>query len=259
MSGRRWPWIVVVALVLAFLFTPALVVVLFAFNSSTSTSALDGLSLRWFDHVFADPEFTQALTNTLTAAAWTAAFDVLAGTAAALALTRLPRRWLTTLSSLFMVPVIVPGLLIGVALLAFFSRLHVTLAMPTVVVGHVVVTLPLVVVIVATRLERLDLSVVEAARDLGASAFTAFRRVLLPLIAPALAGSVLLAVAWSFDEFIITLFTNGGTPTVPILIFTQLRRGLDPSVNAVATLLLAGTTLMSVLAARTVSLRDLAR
>jgi spermidine/putrescine transport system permease protein len=257
MTARRLPWVLLVGVVLVFLFTPALLVVLFAFNATDSTSSFGGFSTRWFSAVFSNEEFTQALGNSATAAFWTAIFDVLAGTTAAVALTKLPRRYLTIFSTLYLLPVMVPGLLVGVALLAFFSRLDVRLSLTTVIIGHILVTLPLVVLVVGARLERLDLSVVDAARDLGASGWTAFRRILLPLIAPALIGSALLAVAWSLDEFIITLFTNGGTPTVPILIFTLLRRGLDPSVNAVAALLLAATTILGVIAARIVSLRGL--
>jgi spermidine/putrescine transport system permease protein len=259
MTASRLPWVFLVVVVLLFLFTPAVLVVLFAFNATDSTSSLGGFSTRWFSAVLSDDEFTQALGNSLIAAFWTAVFDVLAGTAAAVALTRLPRKYLTVFSTLYLVPIMVPGLLIGVALLVFFSRLDVRLGMTTVIIGHILITLPLVVLVVGARLERLDLSVIDAARDLGASGWTAFRRILLPLISPALAGSALLAVAWSLDEFIITLFTNGGTPTVPVLIFTLLRRGLDPSVNALAALLLAATTILGVIAARLVSLRDLSR
>jgi ABC-type spermidine/putrescine transport system permease subunit II len=259
MTARRLPWILLVAAVLLFLFTPALLVVLFAFNATDSTSSFGGFSTRWFSAVFSNDEYMQALGNSAIAAFWTALFDVLAGTAAALALTRLPRRYLSVFSSLYLIPVMVPGLMLGVALLVFFSRLDLPLSMTTVVIGHILITLPLVILVIGARLERLDLSVLDAARDLGASGWTAFRRILLPLIAPALAGSALIAIAWSLDEFIVTLFTNGGTPTVPVLIFTLLRRGLDPSVNALAALLLGATMILGVITARLVSLRDLRR
>jgi spermidine/putrescine transport system permease protein len=259
MTARRLPWILLVAAVLLFLFTPALLVVLFAFNATDSTSSFGGFSTRWFSAVFSNDEYMQALGNSAIAAFWTALFDVLAGTAAALALTRLPRRYLAVFSSLYLIPVMVPGLMLGVALLVFFSRLDLPLSMTTVVIGHILITLPLVILVIGARLERLDLSVLDAARDLGASGWTAFRRILLPLIAPALAGSALIAIAWSLDEFIVTLFTNGGTPTVPVLIFTLLRRGLDPSVNALAALLLGATMILGVITARLVSLRDLRR
>lgn len=257
MRARRWPWIAIVAAVLLFLFIPAVVVVLFAFNSSNSTSNFAGFSTRWFSAVFERDEYMTALENSLQAAVWTAAIDVVAGVGAALALTRLPRRVTSFLGGFFLVPIMVPGLILGVALLVFFSKIDLRLSMTTVVIGHVLVTMPLMVLILAARLERLDPAVMEAARDLGAGGWTAFRRILLPMIAPALIAGALLVVAFSLDEFIITLFTNGGTTTVPVLIFALLRRGLDPSVNAIATLLLALTTLLGVIAARIVASRGM--
>lgn len=257
MRTVRWPWIVVVAAVLVFLFVPAIVVVLFAFNSSDSTSSFAGFSTQWFTKVFDNSEYMGALENSLQAAFWTALIDVVAGVGAALALMRLPRRATTVLSSFFLVPIMVPGLILGVALLVFFSKIEMRLSMTTVVVGHVLVTLPLMILILSARMERLDPALIEAARDLGAGSWTAFRRILLPMIAPALIAGALLVVAFSLDEFIITLFTNGGSPTVPVLIFTMLRRGLDPSVNAVATLILAANLTLGVVAARLVSTRGL--
>jgi spermidine/putrescine transport system permease protein len=257
MKARRWPWIALVAGVLLFLFIPAVVVVLFAFNSSDSTSEFAGFSTRWFSSVFENSEYMSALENSLIAAAWTTVFDVVAGVGAALVLVRLPRRLTTVLSSAFLIPIMVPGLILGVALLVFFAKIEMRLLMTTVVIGHVLVTMPLMILIVSARLERLDPALIEAARDLGASGFTAFRRILLPMIAPALIAGGLLVFAFSLDEFIVTLFTNGGTTTVPVLIFALLRRGLDPSVNAIATLLLIGTTLLGVIAARIVSRRGM--
>jgi spermidine/putrescine transport system permease protein len=157
------------------------------------------------------------------------------------------------------VPLVIPWLFIGIALLTFFSRTQVTLSMTTIVIGHVIVTLPIVILIVTSRLTNLDPNVMEAARDLGAGAFQAFRRILLPQIAPALAGAALLAIATSLDEFVITLFTNGGVQTVPIVIYGSLRRGLTPSVNAIASLTLLATITLTIVAGRFVSVRELSR
>ena len=259
MKAARFPWVILVVGVLLFLFVPAILVVLFSFNASGSTSTFTGFSTQWYTKVFTTEEYMRALENSAVAAFWTALFDVIAGSAAAFGMVRMPRRWLAVFSSVYLIPIMVPGLLIGVSPLVFFSELEIRLSMFTVIVGHILITLPLVILVIGARLERLDLSVMDAARDLGASGFTASRRILLPMIAPALAASALLAVAWSLDEFIITLFTNGGTPTVPVLIFTLLRRGLDPSVNVVATLLLSATTILGLIAARFFSVRDLSR
>jgi ABC-type spermidine/putrescine transport system permease subunit II len=241
---------------MAFLFAPAIIVVLFAFNSENSTSKLYGLSTRWFSAALGNADFVAALTNSVKAAVFTALFVVVAGTLAALALVRMPSRVSNALTSFFTVPIIIPGLFFGVALLSFFSRVQLPLSMLTIVVGHVLITLPLVVLIVGARLQHLDMSILEAARDLGANSWQAFHKVLLPLIAPALVGSALLAVAWSLDEFIITLFMNGGTQTVPVLIFGRLRLGIDPSINAIAAILLLVTTAVTVIAGKFVSVSE---
>lgn len=243
--------------VLVFLFAPVVVMVAFSFNSSSSESSLDGLSVRWFAQAFRDPAFHEALANSLRVAAVTACLAAVLGTTAALGLARLSSRWTAVCAVFFSLPLVLPGLFAGIALLASFSRMAVQLSFWTVVAGHVLITIPLVIAIVGARLERVDRSLVEAARDLGAGSWTAFRKVTLPQLLPAIVGSVLLSIAWSLDEFIITLFVNGGTQTVPLFIFGQLHFGLTPAVNAVAAVMLAITVAVSALAGRFVSARDL--
>lgn len=247
----------IVALVLAFVFAPVLLVVLFSFNSApSSTLPIEGLTLDWYRKVFENPLYVEALQNSAVAAVLTALVSTVVGATAAVALARHRSRALDALSAVLMMPLMLPGLFIGVALLSFTSRIHLDLSLLTVVIGHVIVTVPLVVLIVNARMMQLDWSVVEAARDLGASSWTAFRRVILPQVAPALVGAALLALAWSADELIITLFTNGGDTTVPVLILGLTRRGLDPSINAVASLILLSTVVSSIVAARFISPRD---
>ncbi len=258
MRGAKLGAWAVVAVVLVFLFAPVVLVVLFSFNSGTSTSLpLQGLSLRWYRTVFSDPEATAAMANSVKVALGTVAFSLLVGTAAAFALARRSSRILSVLSSLILTPLIIPGLFIGIALLAFFSELHVGLSLWTAFVGHALITIPFVVVIVGARLARLDRSMMEAARDLGAGPVVAFRKVLLPVIGPALLGAGLLVLAWSADEFVITLFTYGSTPTIPVLIYTRIHGGLDPSINAIASLVLGVTILATSIAGRFISNRDL--
>lgn len=257
--SRTVSW-ALVGLVLAFLFAPVILVVLFSFNSTPNTSLpFEGFSLHWYSTVFGEETFIVAIEHSAEAAALTVAVDVIVGTLAAIGLTRVAPRLTAALTGLFLVPLVIPLLFIGIALLTFFSRLQIELSMATIVVGHVVVTLPIVILIVASRLERLDPTVMEAARDLGASAPQTFRRILLPQVAPALVGAALLALATSLDEFVITLFTNGGVQTVPIVIYGSLRRGLNPSVNAIASLMLLMTMTLTVLAGRFVSVRELTR
>jgi spermidine/putrescine transport system permease protein len=253
------PWLFVGTLV-AFLFAPVAVVVLFSFNSTASTSLpLTGVSLRWYDAAFANDLFVDALLNSVLVALVTAVFVAFVGANASFALTRRRSRLLDAFSAFVTTPLILPGLFLGVALLSFYNEINLRLSLTTVMIAHALVTLPFVVLIVNARLMRLDRSLEEAARDLGATPFQAFRKIIFPLIRAPLVGAVLIAVAWSFDEFIITFFTIGGRTTLPIMIWGLLRLGIDPSVNAIASIVLATTITVTVLAGRLISSRDLAR
>lgn len=247
-----------VSLIMAFLFAPVVLVVLFSFNSAPSTSfPIDGLSLRWYEQLSHSSVFWTALKNSLVAAGATIVIALITGTAAALALARHRSRLLDAMSALIVAPLVIPGLFLGLALFAFFNKLGVGLSLTTVIVGQVLVTIPLVVLVVNARLANTDTAMLEAARDLGATGFQSFRKVLLPLITPTLAGAALLVAAWSLDEVIVTLWTNGGDTTLPVMIFGLVRQGTDPSVNAIASLVLAGTTAATIVASRFVSPRDL--
>ena len=250
--GALVSWVFVGGL-LAFLFAPVAVVVLFSFNAASSTSLpFEGFSVRWYQSAFDNPLFRTSLKNSVVVAAATAALVTFIGVNASFALTRRPSRLLNAFSSFVTTPLIVPGLFLGVALLSFYNLAAMRLSLTTVIVGHTLITLPFVVLIVNARLMRFDRSIEEAARDLGATPFQAFRKIVFPLVRPALIGAVLIAVAWSFDEFIVTFFTIGGQTTLPIMIWGMLRRGIDPSVNAIASIILATTILATVVAARIV-------
>lgn len=249
-------WTFVTA-VLLFLFAPVVTVAVFAFNGSRSTSQLSGLSTRWFSSLLSDGTFHTAMVNTAVAALVTVVVDVLIGVPAAIGLIARGRASRVALSGALGAPMVVPGLLIGVAMVAFFGKVAVPLGLSTVILGHVLISLPLVVFILMARLQNLDLTILEAGRDLGASWFTALRLILLPILSPAIAGAALLAVAGSIDEFAITLFTNGGTTTVPLYLYGGLRFGVSPQINAIATLMLVVTTLTTVLAGRFIRPTDL--
>ena len=241
-----------------FLFAPVVLVVLFSFNSGTATGLpFQGFSFKWYQTLFDNPEFSTALTNSLIATVVTIIFVLIAGTAAALALSKHRSRFLDALSSLVVAPLVIPGLFLGLALFSFFNKVGVELSLITVIIGQSLVTVPLVVVIVNSRLANTDTAMLEASRDLGATGFQSFRKVLLPLIAPTLLGAALLVAAWSLDEVIVTLWTNGGHTTLPVMIFAMVRQGTNPSINAIASLVLVTTTLATIVASRFVSPRDL--
>jgi ABC-type spermidine/putrescine transport system permease subunit II len=257
--ARIVPW-AVTSMILVFLFAPVVLVVLFSFNAGTSTSPpLEGLSLRWYAQLLSDEEFLHAMYNSAIVAMATVVFVVIAGTASAFALSRRPGRLTSAASTLIIMPLIVPGLFLGVALLAFITRVGIEASLVTVFIGHALVTLPLVFLVLSARLAGLERASIEASRDLGASAPQAFMKVMLPALAPALVGAALLVAAWSLDEFIITLFTNGGDTTVPVLIYSRLRLGSDPSINAIASIVVAVTTAAAATAGRLIWGKDLRR
>ena len=258
--GATAIWWAIVAAILVFLFAPVAIVLLFSFNAAATTALpFAGFSLRWYERAFGDPLVRGALLNSCKVAIVVALFTGVTGTSAAFALARRRSRWLDAFTALVTAPLILPALFLGIALLSFYSQIGLDPSLWTAAIGHALVTLPFVVVIVNARLMRLDRSYEEAARDLGATSFQSFRFVVFPLVAPALLGAVLIVTAWSFDELVITFFTSGGEATLPVRIWGMLRRGIDPSVNAMASVILVTTIACTLLAGRFISGREIAR
>ena len=227
---------------LLFLYLPIAVVVLFSLNQSPRlTFPIEGLSLRWYEAVLTDPTFTAAITNSLIVGLVAAGTTAVLGTAAAFALVSVPTRLRAVLAVLFFAPIALPGLFLGLSLLSFFSRIDVELSLLTVAAAHFVFTFPYFLLIARVALDRLDPQLGELGADLGAGPFERFRRVTLPIIWPVLAAAAILAFALSFDEFIITFFVIGPQSTTPLVVWSSMRRSIDPSINALATLLLLVT------------------
>jgi ABC-type spermidine/putrescine transport system permease subunit II len=239
----------VTVLALGFLFVPLVLMVLFSFHETGGlTFPFEGFSLRWYEEVFATPEFRSALRNSAVVASCVAAVTLMLGTAAAYGLSRLPGRLRVPAAFLFFLPITLPGLFLGISLLVYFSRLDLTLSLTTVVIAHFVYVIPYYLLIASAALDRLDPALEESAADLGASPWLVFRRVTLPQVWPILVGATVLAFALSFDEFIITFFVIGSDSTLPMYIFSSLRRTVDPSINTISTLLLAVTLVLWVVA-----------
>jgi spermidine/putrescine transport system permease protein len=175
---------------------------------------------------------------------------VVIGSAGALALSRSRSRLASVAGLAWSVPLLIPALVLAVAMASAFRLLDVTLSFWTIVAGHVVVNAPLVYLVVMARLRGFDWTIVQAARTLGASSATAFRRITLPLLAPAMLGGAILSFAISLDNFVTTLFLTGGRSTLPLLIWSMMREGFSPTVNALATVLLLGTLLAAIVAER---------
>jgi spermidine/putrescine transport system permease protein len=223
-----------------FLIAPLAIVVLFSFHDTASLSfPFRGFSLRWYREVLSSFEFRQAAKNSVYVAIPASAITLVLGTLAAYGLSRSTSRLRGMLALLFFLPITLPGLFLGVALLVLFSRFQIELSLVTVTIGHLVYVFPYFLLIASAALSRLDVSLEEAAADLGATPGMVFRRVTLPQVWPVLVGAACLAFALSFDEFVITFFLIGSNSTLPLLIWSSMRRTVDPSINAISTLLMA--------------------
>ena len=250
LARRLDPLVLYSVALIAFLFAPVVIVVIFSFDRvGVGTFPLSGFSVHWYRQLASDPIFKEAAKNSALVALATAVISVALGTAAAFALVRHRVRFASGFTVLALLPIALPGLLLGVSLLSFFNWTHLQLSLWTVIVGHVLLTLPFVVLTMMSRLNGFDRSLEDAARDLGASELSTFRHVTFPLIRPSVIGSALLVAALSLDEFIVTFFTIGPTNTLPIVIWGQMRQGVSPSVNAISTIMLF-TTLVLVLVVR---------
>ncbi|WP_119274633.1 ABC transporter permease [Taklimakanibacter deserti] len=248
-------WRLFIFLVIAFLVTPLILVILFSFNSSALTSLpLTGFTFDWYRRLFANESFWPALTNSLIIGFTVAVLSVVVGTLAALALVRFKPKGADRLMALLSAPMMMPALIIGIALLVFFKRLlDVPLGLPTVILGHLVIIQPFVIAILHARLATFDWSLVESARDLGASPLRAFATITLPIIQPTIVGAALIALSISLDDFVITFLTIGAGNTLPTMVWGLVRTSLDPTINALATLLLVlsiGSTIVALSVSR---------
>ncbi|HEU4671664.1 MAG TPA: ABC transporter permease [Candidatus Limnocylindrales bacterium] len=239
----RWALRAWAAVILVFIYLPIVVLIVFSFeDSKTIGFPIRGLSTRWYEGIPDNDQLVGAIWTSIVIAVVVAVVSTLVGAMAAFPLVRARLRWPNAVRVLVTMPIMVPGVLLGVGLLVFLAGvLHIRLSLLTVVGGHLVLTMPFVVLIVSARLQGFDRGLEWAAADLGASPARTLRHVVLPLIAPAIAAGALISVTLSIDEFVVTFFTIGSQLTLPIYIYTQIKFGVTPEVNAVATLLLIAT------------------
>lgn len=237
-------------LVYLFLFAPIALLVAFSFNANKyGTFPFTGWTTAWYGEVFHNYQIQDALYTTLKVAAQVTVISTIVGTAAAFPLVRSRLPFRTGIRVGMTLPIMIPGLLIGISLLVLFTgTFHLQLSPETAVIGQSVYTTPFVLLIVAARLQGFDTLLERAAADLGANAFNRLRYVVLPLIMPAVFAGALFAFTLSLDEFIITLFLIGGHNTLPIYVYTQVKFGITPEVNALASLLLAASLVLIALA-----------
>ena len=228
--------------VLLFFYLPILVLVVDSFNASRFAGEWGGWSLRWYRRLAGERAIWHALRNTLIVAVSATAAPTVPGTAAAFALHRGRSRLQRVHYGLVYTPLVIPEILMGISLLLFFVALRVQLGLFTLFLAHVTFCISYVAMVVLARLQDFDDAVIEAAQDLGANGWITFRRVLLPMLAPGIAAGALLAFTLSIDDFVISFFVAGsGSTTLPILVYSMIKHGATPLINALSTLLLAVT------------------
>jgi len=238
----RFPLAMTVA-VLVFFYLPILILVVNSFNAARFGGSWQGFSLAWYGQLFHSPEIWQAVRTTLIIAVGATAVSLVLGTTAAFALHRHAGSRLQRLHyTMIYTPLVVPEILMGISLLMAFVAVGARLGLVTIFLAHVTFCVSYVAIVVLARLQDFDFSLLEAARDLGASGWQSTRKVLLPLLLPGLAAGGLLAFTLSVDDFVITFFVAGpGSTTLPLRIYSMIKFGSPALINALSTLLLAVT------------------
>src|SRR3954453_17700217 len=235
---------------LAFMYLPIVILVIYSFNGSRLGTVWGGWSLRWYVELFHDRAMLEATLMSFRVAAASATLATLLGTLGAVALSRGEGfRGRTLFSGMLYAPLVMPEVITGLSLLLLFVAIDAGRGFWTVTIAHTTLTMCFVAVVVQSRLGGLDRSLEEAAMDLGCDPFRAFLRVTLPLIAPAIAAGWMLAFTLSLDDLVIASFTTGpGSTTLPIRIYSQVRLGVNPEINALCTLIIAVIAVLIVVA-----------
>jgi spermidine/putrescine transport system permease protein len=261
---RRWLLGIWSALALLYLFIPVFIIVLFSFNDNKGrfNFTWEGFTLSHWAHPFADPDLAAALRTSLEIAVIATLIATALGTFMAMALVRYRFRGRSTVDFFIFLPLSTPEVVLGAALLALFLTVNFNTGFLTIVIAHVMFCVSYVVVTVKARLEGMDRHIEEAAMDLGATEWTTFRKVTLPMIAPGVAAAALLSAALSIDDYVITSFNAGQTTTFPLFIFGATRQGVPPEVNVLATMLLVAVLVLmglNVLIQRRLARREMRR
>ena len=250
------------ALIYIFLYGPIALIVGFSFNAGRYAMDWQGFSLQWYGKAFSNPLITQALATSLTIAGSTAFLSAIIGTLTALGLERVSGWPRHVFDALLYIAIMVPGIVIGISTLIAFVTLFsivnpfllavwnikVEMGIWTVIAAHVLFNIAVVCLLVRARLSGMDRSLVEASDDLYATPFGTFRQIVLPLLTPSILAGFLMSFTFSFEDFIITFFVAGPNVTLPIYVFSSIRRGVTPEINAVGTVVLLSSLFLLVIA-----------
>lgn len=240
MKKKRQPLLSIHAfLMMAFIYVPILIIIIYSFNDTRLSGNWEGFTFEWYISLFDNRNVMEALMNSLTVAVVSTIISTMLGTAAALGLRDLGRRGRSGMNGLLYLPVIIPDIIMGLSLLVLFSQLNIPLGKTTVMIAHITFSISYVYVVVSARLSGMGKQLDEAAQDLGATPWQAFRHVTLPQIAPGIISGALIAFTLSLDDFMVSFFVAGpSSTTLPIYIYAQVKRGISPEINALCTILI---------------------
>ena len=236
--------------IFGFLYVPIVILIVFSFNDTRTVARLTGFSLEWYQKLFDNRELLTAARNSLIIGVTSNLVSTVFGTLTALGMDRFRFRLRTAFDAVLYLPIVIPEIVMGISLLLFFnlaffpviewvSGTSLSLGLWTILIGHIAFNIPFVYVIVRARLVGFDRTLEEAARDLGANEWRTFWRVTFPLLLPGILGGALMVFTLSLDDFLVTAFTAGtASPTMPLYIYSLVRRGVTPEINALSTVLL---------------------
>lgn len=245
MKKHKFPIIVTIA-VLFFIWIPIIVLVVNSFNASRVGSVWGGFSFKWYEKLFHERNVWRSFENTVIVAVVSTTISLILGTLAGFTLYKYKSKLQKVHMGLISLPLVIPDILMGMSLLLFFISIKVKLSLFTVILGHITFCVSYVAVTILARFQDFDYSIVEAARDLGAKGWTLLKRIYIPMLSPALLSGAMLSITLSLDDFIITFFTAGpGASTLPLQIYSMIKFGTPPVINALSTLLLMFTFLIA--------------
>jgi len=241
------------AVIFGFIYLPIVILIIFSFNNTRSVAVLTGFSTEWYTKLASNTELLRAARNSLLVGIITTVVSTVIGTLTALAMDRYRFKLRTSFDANLYLPIVIPEIVMGISLLLFFNQalfpflqsalgLSLSTGLPTITISHIAFDIPFVYVIVRARLADFDRTLEEAAADLGADEWQTFQRVTLPLLMPGIIGGALMAFTLSLDDYLITVFTKGvQDQTMPLYIYSLVRKGVTPEINALSTALLIGS------------------
>lgn len=227
------------------MYLPILLVVIYSFNESKMSSMWTGFSFRWYQELFRDKSMFEALMNSIVLGLTSSILAAIIGTLGAVGMQKVDFKTKGSIEYISQLPMMLPEIILGMVFLTYFSLIKLPFGMLTLIIAHTAFCIPYVYMQVKARLVGLDPSYVEAAKDLGATELRAFLDITLPLVVPAILSGMLLAFAMSFDDVIISVFVTGvDVNTLPIKVYSQMKTGVTPKINALCTLMLCATLLI---------------